>query len=243
VERAAIEAFGYLIYLGVACLALSKAAMKHELLLGMAAAAAPFFSYPAIYWFKFARLPKRLYLRANKRADRQRSKIVALKTQLSSEIEVAFDEDNFWLQWDKEDEAGKIVGPLERVAVLTIRSAAEKRVDNCQVQVQILTEDKDRQFIPANFRFLMCEPFSLRHGEVAPRRLFHYRFDESDSSLIIEHFQKPKSFWEPAEPPVTLLPGSYILNVEVLSDSARMARTRVKVWHEDHSWKMEAQPV
>jgi hypothetical protein len=124
--------------------------------------------------------------------------------------------------------------PLLHVVNVLVTNKTVNRLDECRLQLAIITHDGIER--PAWARFPFCEPFSLLVDESKRKTVAEYNFDEARPNLLIRLFDELDNKWIRREGGLVLTPGQYELCVEGLPSHAPMAHFTLRAKWEHERW-------
>jgi hypothetical protein len=135
------------------------------------------------------------------------------------------------LAWDKD-------GPLRQVINVFVHNRTGSRLDDCRLQLRIITHDGVSR--PEWARFTVCEPFSLLVDETSFKPILEYNFDELNPPLIVPLFDEIDHKWVKREGNLVVLPGNHEITVEGISSGARMVRLPLEAKFVSDRWEIAA---
>jgi hypothetical protein len=124
--------------------------------------------------------------------------------------------------------------PLRQVVDVIITNKTDRRLEDCRLQLAIITHDGIER--PAWARFPFCEPFSLLVDESKRRRVVEYNFDELSPNLLVPLFDEIDNKWVRREGGLLLTPGEYELCIEGFSSHTPMAHFTLRAKCENERW-------
>jgi len=136
----------------------------------------------------------------------------------------------FWWIWHALDKDS----PLRQVVDVMITNKTDRRLEDCRLQLAIITHDGIER--PAWARFPFCEPFSLLVDESKIRRVVEYNFDELSPNLLVPLFDEIDNKWVRREGGLLLTPGEYELCIEGFSSHTPMAHFTLRAKCENERW-------
>jgi hypothetical protein len=140
-------------------------------------------------------------------------------------LEIAFG--GFWIEIVKDR-------PLLQVVNVLVTNKTDHRLDDCRLQLEIITRVGIER--PAWARFPFCEPFSLLVDETKRKTVAEYCFDEASPNLFVRLFDEIDNRWVRREGGLVLTSGDYELCVEGLSSHTPMAHFTLRAKCESGRW-------
>lgn len=159
----------------------------------------------------------------------QRQKILNFEQSLKSGMELVFGRESRGLGWYKS-------GPLRYLIQVGVRNGTPARLDDCQIQLQIITHDGAHR--PDWARFMVCEPFSLRPDETKRKPILDYNFDDPAAPICIPIFDEVNNQWKRREGSLILNAGRHDIIVEALSSNTRIARLTLELKYQNNKWEI-----